>query len=104
MLIASGLGAGTAASTRRQSLIGNASSLAHFPPFTNKLEGLSMSNTEEVVLSRIRVVRERYLLAVVAWRRERDVAEAKLRAAEHELAQSLAQFVARPKSGSLAPG
>jgi len=47
-------------------------------------------------LSRIRAARERYLRAVLVWRRESHASEAKLRAAEHELAQTLAQlFCAR---------
>jgi len=50
-----------------------------------------MAETDHV-LSKIRAARARYLLAVVKWRRERDASEAKLRAAEHELARSLAQL------------
>jgi hypothetical protein len=55
-----------------------------------------MNKPDEIICS-IRAARERYLLAVLEWRRERDASEAKLRIAEHELAQSLAQLFCAPE-------
>jgi len=48
-----------------------------------------MRNPDEMV-SKIRAARVRYLEAVVRWRAARDEAERNLKAAEHDLAQSLA--------------
>lgn len=58
----------------------------------------------EEILSRIKAARELYLLAVVEWRRERDASEAKLRAAEHALAQGLAQLFCAPEITKLRAG
>jgi hypothetical protein len=63
-----------------------------------------MMNNPDEALSRIRAAREQYLRAVVEWRHERDVTEAKLRAAEHELSQSLAQLFRAPGITQLRAG
>jgi hypothetical protein len=53
-------------------------------------------NKPDEIISRMTAAREQYLRAVVEWRRERDASETKLRAAEHELAQSLARLYRAP--------
>ena len=56
-----------------------------------------MNHPDEIV-SRVQAVRVRYLDAVIRWRAAREDADAKLREAEHELAQGLAELFRRPKN------
>lgn len=42
--------------------------------------------------AKLKTARVRYIQAVVDYRRERDAAEAKLRAAEHEFSQAMAEL------------
>lgn len=44
------------------------------------------------LIAKLKTARVRYLEAVVEYRRERDAAESKLRVAEHELSQGLAEL------------
>lgn len=92
MFAAYSLGAGTAILIRGQ-FLGDAPSLNRRSHHSQEAGGLfSMTKTDEM----LRTERERYLRAIIEWRRERDASEAKLRAAEHELAQSLARFYRTP--------
>ena len=80
-----------------------ASSLPRGSYLSNTLEDSTMAGPDELV-TRIRAAREQYLRSVLEWRRERDASEAKLRAAEHELARSLAQLFCVPEVTELRAG
>lgn len=51
------------------------------------------------IVAKLKDARERYLEAVIRWRAAREEAEKNLQAAEHDVAQSLAElFRTRPES------
>jgi hypothetical protein len=58
-----------------------------------------MRDPDEVVANaKLKATRVRYAEAVVRWRTAREQAERNLQAAEHELAQSLAELFRTPES------